>query len=144
MNVEGTGTSPLAQTDSGHSLNSVEIKIVSRMFLVFGCWFSLAVASDPIHVESEDVEKYWVLVHSEAPRYPTSPYPSQQKGYVEVVRTISAEGRVVDIEILSSNPPRAFDRAAIGALESFTYKPAPGNAGRLPIRGRFVITVGLE
>lgn len=64
-----------------------------------------------------------------APKYPPIAGRRRQEGQVEVGFTINPDGRVSDVQIISSDPPRVFDRAAIAAMQDWSYV-APGRSIR--------------
>jgi protein TonB len=64
-----------------------------------------------------------------APKYPPAAGRRRQEGQVEVGFTINPDGRVSDVQVISSDPPRVFDRAAIAAMEDWSYE-APGRSIR--------------
>jgi protein TonB len=51
------------------------------------------------------------------------------QGRVEVSYTINSDGRVSDVQIVSSEPPGVFDRAARDAVEDWRYE-ATGRSTR--------------
>jgi periplasmic protein TonB len=59
------------------------------------------------------------------------PYPRQaikdgiSKGRVVALLTIAPNGSVSDVKIVSSSPPRIFDREVIRALSQWKYAPEP-------------------
>ncbi len=46
-------------------------------------------------------------------------------GSVKAKLTIGADGKVLDVEILESEPRRVFDRASIEALKEWRFEPGP-------------------
>lgn len=64
-----------------------------------------------------------------APKYPPVAGRRRQEGQVEVAFTINPDGRVSDVQVLSSDPPRVFDRAAMAAMEDWRFE-APGRSIR--------------
>ncbi len=46
-------------------------------------------------------------------------------GSVKAKLTIGADGKVIDVEILESEPKRVFDRVSIEALKEWRFEPGP-------------------
>lgn len=69
------------------------------------------------------------ILRQVAPRYPPIAGRRGQEGEVEVAFTINPDGRVSDVVVIRSEPPRVFDRAAIAAMEDWRYE-APGRSVR--------------
>lgn len=55
--------------------------------------------------------------------YPLSALTRRIEGYVIVRFTVTESGSVIDPEILRSEPPEVFDRAALRAVVRFKYQP---------------------
>ncbi len=85
-----------------------------------------AAASTPPAAMTDQLPR---LLRQVAPKYPPAAGRRRQEGQVEVAFTINADGRVSDVQVISSNPPRVFDRAAIAAMEDWRYE-APGRSIR--------------
>ncbi len=64
-----------------------------------------------------------------APNYPPAAGRRRQEGQVEIGFTINPDGGVSDVQVISSDPPRIFDRAAIAAMQDWRYE-APGSSIR--------------
>ena len=58
-----------------------------------------------------------------APQYPIRASERGIEGWVVVEFTIDPTGKVVDPKIVSAEPPRIFDRAALRAIKKWKYKP---------------------
>ena len=65
------------------------------------------------------------VLRQSAPRYPTLAGRRKQEGMVELAFTIAPSGRETDVQVLRSEPPGVFDRAAVAAMEDWRYE-APG------------------
>ncbi|KRA30227.1 energy transducer TonB [Rhodanobacter sp. Root627] len=65
-----------------------------------------------------------VLVKGAAARYPPSAMRAQQEGWVIVSFMIDPDGRTSHIDVVSSEPRRVFDRAAIEAVGRYVFTPA--------------------
>lgn len=59
-----------------------------------------------------------------APRYPGAELRSRQEGWVEVGFCIDEDGTPQNIIVLDSGGHRGFERAAVRAVEKWTYEPA--------------------
>ena len=55
--------------------------------------------------------------------YPVAALMNRTEGYVIVRLTVTETGSVADPEVLRSDPPRIFDRAAIRAVLRWKYQP---------------------
>lgn len=69
------------------------------------------------------------VVRQVPPRYPPGAGRRRLEGTVEVGFTINPDGSVSDVEVIRSDPPRIFDRAAVAAMEEWQYE-APGRSVR--------------
>jgi protein TonB len=58
------------------------------------------------------------------PDYPTPARDRGIEGWVTFRFTITREGRVKDIEIVDSQPPRIWDSATVRAVSNWRYQPA--------------------
>ena len=63
---------------------------------------------------------------------------NHQEGWVEVSFTVTAEGRVKEASVVTSNPPRIFNASALRAVEGWTFSPRMenGKAAEQQIRTR--------
>lgn len=68
-----------------------------------------------------------VLVRAAPPVYPPNALRMRQSGWVVVSFTIDAEGRTTDVDVVSSQPRRIFDRAAMDAVSRYRFTPAMSN-----------------
>ncbi|MDE2306941.1 MAG: energy transducer TonB [Xanthomonadaceae bacterium] len=68
-----------------------------------------------------------VLVSGAAPRYPREALRARQSGWVVVAFTIEPNGRTSHITVVSAEPHRVFDRAAMDAVNRYHFKPATKN-----------------
>jgi len=57
------------------------------------------------------------------PEYPRRAAKLGIGGWVLLEFTVTSAGAVTDIEVLDSDPPDTFDRAAVRAVERFKYRP---------------------
>jgi protein TonB len=65
-----------------------------------------------------------VLVKGAEASYPPAALRSHQSGWVVVSFTIDPNGRTSDVRVVSSQPRRIFDRAAIEAVNRYRFTPA--------------------
>lgn len=56
------------------------------------------------------------------PSYPPAAVRSRQNGWVEVEFTVTEAGSVQDVKVISSDPPRVFDREAIRAVQQAKFE----------------------
>ncbi|HUH32122.1 MAG TPA: energy transducer TonB [Rhodanobacter sp.] len=68
-----------------------------------------------------------VLTRAVAPAYPAVALRSRQSGWVVVDFTVDPEGRTRDITVVSAQPRRVFDNAAIDAVRRYRFTPAMSN-----------------
>ncbi len=68
-----------------------------------------------------------VMVFTPKPDYPQRPLERGIEGRVLLRHSVSAAGAVMDVEVLESEPPGVFDRAAISAAERTRYQPRMEN-----------------
>ncbi|MHB1187830.1 energy transducer TonB [Thiobacillus sp.] len=73
------------------------------------------------------------------PDYPADADRRQLSGKVRLQLKLEADGRVIDVEVVSANPPDVFDESAIKALRAARFFPAQ-KAGR-PVRAQVQIEV---
>jgi len=57
------------------------------------------------------------------PQYPRDALRAGQSGEVLVEYTVGTDGSVIAAEVVSSNPRRVFDRAALEAVQSWRFQP---------------------
>ncbi|MDE2156236.1 MAG: energy transducer TonB [Xanthomonadaceae bacterium] len=68
-----------------------------------------------------------VLLAGSVPRYPREALRTHQSGWVVVSFTIEPNGRTSDVTVVSAEPRRVFDRAAMDAVNRYRFKPAMRN-----------------
>lgn len=56
------------------------------------------------------------------PSYPPNAVRNRQNGWVEVEFTVTEGGSVQNVRVISSDPPRVFDREAIRAVQQATFE----------------------
>ena len=62
-------------------------------------------------------------VSTPAPRYPPEAARRQQSGNVQVEITVGTDGSVSSARVVSSDPPRVFDREALAAVKRWKFAP---------------------
>ncbi|HUW53363.1 MAG TPA: energy transducer TonB [Rhodanobacter sp.] len=68
-----------------------------------------------------------VLVKGAAPKYPREALRARRSGWVVVSFTIEPNGRTSHVTVVSSEPRRVFDRAAVEAVDRYRFTPAMRN-----------------
>lgn len=68
--------------------------------------------------------------------YPPAALRKRQEGWVELEFTVGIDGRVRDVSVVRSEPPRLFDREAVRAMQLSTYRPARQGAEPVEARAR--------
>ena len=63
------------------------------------------------------------LEHREAPQYPVAAARKGIEGYVEVSFTITDQGTVTNVAVVSADPADVFERAAVEAVRQWRYDP---------------------
>ncbi|MGA9333487.1 MAG: energy transducer TonB, partial [Rudaea sp.] len=63
------------------------------------------------------------LIKAPPPEFPPDAYRRNQSGWVEVIFTVTPEGKVTDAKINADQPRYIFDRAALAAVRKWTFKP---------------------
>ncbi|HEY6545117.1 MAG TPA: energy transducer TonB, partial [Dokdonella sp.] len=56
------------------------------------------------------------------PSYPPNAVRNRQNGWVEVEFTVTESGSVQNVRVVSSEPPRVFDREAIRAVQQAKFE----------------------
>ena len=76
---------------------------------------------DEVHTEYDEPP---VLEKIVQPIYPVAARKAGVEGKVVLSIVIDREGRVVELEVVESEPPGVFDEAVIEALRKWRYRPA--------------------
>ncbi len=76
------------------------------------------------------------------PTYPPAAYRNGVEGWVEVDFTVTEQGAVRDIEVVSAEPGGVFDAAAVAAVAAWRYRPRVVN-GR-PVMQRSSVTLSFN
>ncbi|RLB58420.1 MAG: protein TonB [Deltaproteobacteria bacterium] len=69
------------------------------------------------------------------PMYPRSAAQKRIEGWVEIEFDISTKGKVVNPRVIAAKPPNVFNRAALGAIVKWKYKPRIRNGVPVITRG---------
>lgn len=85
-----------------------------------------------------------VPLKMDPPQYPAAAARRRIEGNVTVEFTVNAQGETEDIKVVSSNPPRTFDREAIRAVGGWKFKPAMKNGRPVPQRLRNTLNFSLS
>jgi periplasmic protein TonB len=67
------------------------------------------------------------LVKSVSPDYPREAYVKHQEGSVDLEFTVTTDGKVTDAVVVSSQPARVFDDAALKAVQRYRFNPKLDN-----------------
>ena len=67
------------------------------------------------------------LVRAVQPDYPPDAYRSRAQGWVEVEFTVGADGTVSNAQVVTAEPSRIFNSAAVNAVKRWTFKPKMEN-----------------
>jgi len=76
------------------------------------------------------------LIKSVPPDYPPDAYRSRAQGWVEVEFTVAPDGSVSGAQVVSSEPARIFNAAALNAVKRWTFKPRMENGKAVEERMR--------
>lgn len=69
----------------------------------------------------------------DSPSYPPQAKRRGIQGYVKVLFTVTGEGRIENIQVLESSPPRVFDAAVLQAMSRWRFEPRV-SGGRITAR----------
>ena len=83
----------------------------------------------PLAAPTDTIEPH--LIQRVNPEYPPAAERKGTEGSVEVSFTVSTDGRVSDVIIVSSEPSDVFDRAAVDAVRRWRYEPK--KVGGVPV-----------
>jgi protein TonB len=79
-----------------------------------------------------------------APQYPREALMKGIEGWVELEFVISADGAVVDPQVIAAEPVRMFNNAAMRAILRWKFRPRFADGRAISRRGRQVIEFKLE
>lgn len=84
------------------------------------------------------------LVRATQPQYPSAAARRRDEGWVEVEFAVMPDGSIANARVVDSQPPRLFDRAAIDAVQRWTFKPAlrDGQPVQATLRRRIEFKMG--
>lgn len=85
-----------------------------------------------------------VPIRMDPPAYPNAAARRRIEGSVTLEFTVNAQGETEDISVVSSNPPRTFDREALRAVADWKFKPAMKNGQPVSQRLRHTIDFSLS
>jgi protein TonB len=66
------------------------------------------------------------------------------EGSIDLRFTVTADGKVEDIEVVTADPPQTFDRAAMSALRRWRYEPRREDGVAVDSRTRVRLEFKLE
>ncbi len=78
------------------------------------------------------------------PEYPHSALLNETNGYVTLMFTVTETGSVADPEVIASEPPGVFDRAAIKSVLRWKYQPQLANGKPISVVTRTRIRFSME
>jgi TonB family protein len=78
------------------------------------------------------------------PDYPRDAFRKQTEGRVQVSFLVTVEGRVSEARVVSAQPPRIFDQAALRAIQQWTFRPAVENGKPVAKRAEQVFEFSLD
>jgi protein TonB len=94
-------------------------------------------AAPPAPLDSAKARRTLLRVSGDPPVYPREAIRSGiESGRVVALVTVDAQGNVADVDIVRSEPPLVFDRAARAALAAWKFK-AEGDRYRGEVELRF-------
>ena len=99
-------------------------------------------AVDLTFYSARDVDVHPRALRTIAPDYPEDADRQRVSGTVRLQLKLEADGRVVDVEVVSSTPPGVFDDAAVKAFRAASFAPALKN-GR-PVRALMLVEVEFD
>ena len=94
---------------------------------------------DLTYYSAREVDVQPRALHEVKPGYPAEADQQQLSGKLRLELKLEADGRVLDIEVVSANPPGVFNESALKAFRNARFAPAQKN-GR-PVRARVLIEV---
>jgi protein TonB len=94
---------------------------------------------DLTYYSAREVDVHPRALRAIEPDYPAEADRRKLSGMVRLQLKVEADGRVSDVEVVSSTPPGAFDESAIQAFRAARFEPAQ-KAGR-PVRALVMIEV---
>ena len=102
-------------------MNSRLIAVISLLVIMSGC------VGDQRPLQ---------LISGAGPVYPAQAKAQGLQGDVVVRYNVTAQGMVVEAEVVSSNPPGIFDNAALDAVNSWRFNPPVIDGVAQPSTGR--------
>lgn len=94
---------------------------------------------DLTYYSAREVDVHPRALRAIEPDYPAEADRNKLSGMVRLQLKVEADGRVSDVDVVSSTPPGAFDESAIRAFRNARFEPAQ-KAGR-PVRALVMIEV---
>lgn len=103
---------------------------------------AIASAVDLTYYSARDVDVHPRALRTITPDYPEDADRRRVSGTVRLQLKLEADGRVVDVDVVSSTPSGVFDDAAVKAFRAASFAPAFKN-GR-PVRALVLIEVAFD
>jgi TonB family protein len=78
------------------------------------------------------------------PIYPESAKQRGLSGMVELIFTVTSDGRVDDVDIQRASPPQVFDEAAVEAVRKWRYRPYERNGRAVDQRVKLILRFAMD
>jgi protein TonB len=99
-------------------------------------------ASEPLVFEVEELDRAPRPTLQIPPVYPYRARARNIEGYVDLLFTLTAEGRVTGVTVLETMPGDVFVDAAVRAVEAWRFEP--GTKGGKPVAVRMKVKLRFE
>jgi protein TonB len=76
--------------------------------------------------------------------YPPNALAQKIEGQVEIAYLVTPKGAVSDLKVVSSSPPKVFDKAAANAVSRLRYKPVVDGAKPVTVATRMLVKFRVE
>lgn len=119
----------------------VKLAALAGLFVIAGTFLAPVYAQDKIEVPAGAVPH---PIKTTPPKYPTRLAERGIEGWVLLEFFVEIDGSVTEIEVLDSDPPGAFERAAIAAVRTWKYQPAQLGGKPQRMSTQLVLTFELE
>ena len=120
--------------------------IAAAVLALAGCASAPVLQAPPVEITGEQLTENWTPVHDTLKRpmgqsrlRSGEVRPHADK--VTVTYLIDSNGRVHDARVVSAEPANAYAGWAVDAISAFSYRPAPDNPGRVPVKPTQTLTL---
>ena len=86
----------------------------------------------------------FIPLSQQPPQYPYKAAQRGIEGWVRVAFDVTASGSVENVEVIESNPPGVFDKAASRAVSRWRFKPRMQNGAAVPGRASQLVEFELN